>query len=116
MKIFVFLKSNYYLFEPYVDQQVNVTITLDFATSPRENYEIAIRIYFSLSQIVETPINSTYTFGFWGYPPVGTPILNIPGGLGNGSVNFLSHKFSSADVLSSIASNMLFCEKPSHAF
>jgi len=82
----VFLSNNYRLFEAALNQKVEIVINFNFTTPPTQNYRIVIRTYLSKVRAIELPPNVTYTYGFWGYPPIGTLTFNFPGNFSLGTV------------------------------
>jgi len=82
----IFLSNSYHLFNVNMKQKVDITINFNFTTPPVQNYQIIIRIFLSSVKVVELPSNATYTYGFWGYPPIGTLTFNLPGNSSSGSI------------------------------
>jgi len=78
VKVLVFLNERYHVYDLDVNQRIDVEFTFNFSSPPREDFQIVMQTFFSSFKVLEVPSNVTYVYGFWGYPPVGTLVLNLP--------------------------------------
>jgi hypothetical protein len=74
----VFLSNKFNAFDLNVRNNIRVDISVNLEQTPDEPYVISAIIPFSLTNVTDLPEGGSYSFGFWGYPPIGVLRLDIP--------------------------------------
>ncbi|MEM3641599.1 MAG: hypothetical protein QXH37_06745 [Candidatus Bathyarchaeia archaeon] len=98
INVLVFLSGHYGLWEMNVRHDIRVNLTLYLREAPQTDYTITCAVLFSLDDVTGLPSGANYTYGFWGYPPIGTLNVYFPKNVSKASI-FLEGHFTSSSVL-----------------
>jgi hypothetical protein len=96
VKIWVSIANRYQALELDIRNDLRVDISTMLGENMNEPYEIFAVIPFTLTEVTDLPVGANYTYGFWGYNPVGVLRLLIPANVTSSTVTLMGFTYGSS--------------------
>jgi hypothetical protein len=96
VKIWVSIANRYQALELDIRNDLRVDISTTLGENMNEPYEIFAVIPFTLTEVTDLPVGANYTYGFWGYNPVGVLRLLIPANVTSSTVTLMGFTYGSS--------------------